>query len=120
MPGGVQDLAWQAALFFGGTTLSGIALIRKVYPLVRRVTDFLDDWQGRPARLGHPAQPGVMERLETLEETQARRAEVQEQQAAIQHEHAGLLASLGATVDQIRAWMESQGKPPMPPQQRSA
>lgn len=37
---------------------------------VHRVHDFLDDWNGEPARPGKDAEPGVMERLQVLEDKQ--------------------------------------------------
>ena len=43
-------------------------------PLIRRVSEFLDwsdkfreDWDGVPARTGHAAEPGVMERLNNID-----------------------------------------------------
>lgn len=33
----------------------------------RKIGHFLDDWQGEPARPGHPHRPGILERLEALE-----------------------------------------------------
>lgn len=35
----------------------------------RRVSDFLDDWNGEPARPGFAGRPGVPERLATVEAT---------------------------------------------------
>lgn len=37
----------------------------------QRISNFFDDWEGRPARPGVDAEPGVMERLKVLEDTQA-------------------------------------------------
>lgn len=43
----------------------------------RRVAEFLDDWNGEPARPGFPGRPGMPERLSTVEVTAAAiRAEV--------------------------------------------
>lgn len=36
-----------------------------------RIGNFFDDWEGRPARPGKDAEPGVMERLKVLETTQS-------------------------------------------------
>ena len=51
-------------VFLFGTLWKAVLWIRK---LGRRVDDFLEDWQGAPARPGHPRVPGVVERLEKLE-----------------------------------------------------
>lgn len=40
---------------------------RIFWRLAVRTTRFVDDWEGEEAHHGHPAQPGVMARLETLE-----------------------------------------------------
>lgn len=40
---------------------------RWMFRTVRRMSDFLDDWNGEPARSGHDRVPGVMERLEKIE-----------------------------------------------------
>ena len=51
-------------------TLAGLLwryLVRPGMVLARRVGEFLEDWQGTPARPGVPARPGAMERLRQLE-----------------------------------------------------
>ncbi|MFI6496013.1 hypothetical protein [Nonomuraea typhae] len=35
--------------------------------LIRKINDFLDDWNGEPEREGVPERPGVMKRLSTIE-----------------------------------------------------
>lgn len=40
----------------------------KVWPAVQRFTHFVDDFVGEKERPGVPARPGVMERLQALEE----------------------------------------------------
>lgn len=42
----------------------------KAWPAVRKVSHFIDDLTGEPARPGFPARPGLMERMASLEETQ--------------------------------------------------
>lgn len=37
----------------------------------QRIGNFFDDWEGRPERPGKVREPGVMERLKVLEDTQA-------------------------------------------------
>lgn len=46
---------------------SWAVFIRNIRPLFAKLSDFFDDWNGRPARPGHAAEPGVMERLATVE-----------------------------------------------------
>lgn len=43
------------------------SMARAVGSRWRLVEDFLGDWSGRPARPGHDREPGVMERLVTIE-----------------------------------------------------
>jgi len=45
-----------------------IGLFRFVVPLVRKLSDLTDDWQGEAARPGVPERPGVMERLARQDE----------------------------------------------------
>ncbi|MFD7066064.1 hypothetical protein ACFV97_02385 [Streptomyces sp. NPDC059913] len=42
-------------------------ITRGVRRIVSRVDEFIDDWQGTPARSGVPARPGVMARLDRIE-----------------------------------------------------
>lgn len=48
-----------------GAVLAGV---KWVLPAARRVSDFLDDWNGEKSRPGHPGRPGAMARLEALED----------------------------------------------------
>ncbi|GAA5048138.1 hypothetical protein HNP84_000235 [Thermocatellispora tengchongensis] len=41
---------------------------RYLWRLFQGIDDFLDDWRGEPPRPGVPARPGVMERLERVEQ----------------------------------------------------
>lgn len=42
-------------------------MLRKLWPLLKRLSDFLDDVGGEPARPGVPARPGLMERVQRIE-----------------------------------------------------
>lgn len=42
-------------------------IVRKTKALMEALDRFTTDWFGEPARLGHKAVPGVLERLEKLE-----------------------------------------------------
>ena len=69
----VIDLDWATIL----TVLSVLALLgafwRKwVHPFLRRIGDFLDDWNGEQPRPGHDGRPGVPERLAAIESEQKR------------------------------------------------
>lgn len=59
---------------------------RSLWRLFRRVDAFLEDWNGEPARPGREKQPGVMERLEVIEDqgaTTERRVDLIEQHLGI-------------------------------------
>jgi hypothetical protein len=49
----------------------GAALLWKflggIRRIIKRVDEFIDDWNGTEERPGHPARPGVMARLEWIE-----------------------------------------------------
>lgn len=49
-----------------GLTVVG-GLLRKLWPLLKKLSDFLDDVAGEPARPGVPARPGLMERVQRIE-----------------------------------------------------
>lgn len=58
------------ALVVAGTSGGVWAFIKKVWPLLRKVVHFLDDWLGREETTGREAQPGIMQRLHQIEQTQ--------------------------------------------------
>ena len=41
--------------------------LKRVRAVGRQVEDFLESWQGRPARPGYPAEPGIPERVAGIE-----------------------------------------------------
>jgi len=55
------------AAILGGNVAVVVALLRKAWPVLRRLRDLLDDWNGEPARPGVPPRSGVMVRLESIE-----------------------------------------------------
>jgi hypothetical protein len=67
------DPAWITSLVALAAALAGLAAwgIRWTYRIIMRITRFLDDYFGEPAREGVPARPGVMARLAALEEALA-------------------------------------------------
>ena len=44
-----------------------IGVIKKGWPLLKKLSDFLDDVAGEPARTGVPARAGLMERVQRIE-----------------------------------------------------
>ena len=48
-------------------SLLGPAL-KRARAVGRQIEDFLESWQGRPARPGYPAEPGIPERVAGIEE----------------------------------------------------
>jgi hypothetical protein len=44
------------------------ALARKVWPYVRKFVHLIDDWFGEPERDGVPGRPGVMKRLQDIDD----------------------------------------------------
>lgn len=65
----VLDVFVIAGIVAGGLTLFAVLgrFGRRVWLLVQALDDFFDDWRGAPARQGVDAQPGVMERLRSIE-----------------------------------------------------
>lgn len=63
---GVELLAWIAS----AGAASGVLLVvgRRVVRALRRVSLFLGDWEGTPARPGVAERPGVMTRLAGIEQ----------------------------------------------------
>ncbi|MFF4755543.1 hypothetical protein ACWD5R_32050 [Streptomyces sp. NPDC002514] len=62
-------LVWGGMVSFAGGLLAvAWHLIRGAGRLGRRIDQFIDDWQGEPARPGLPARPGVMERMSGMED----------------------------------------------------
>lgn len=63
------DPAWWTALAALATVCGGLLLwlFRHLWRVLRRITRFLDDFFGEPAREGLPAKPGVMARLASVE-----------------------------------------------------
>lgn len=71
-------LAWCSGLVLTAAALGVVVKgVKFLFALARRVSNFLDDWNGEPARDGVPERPGVMKRLDTLEkQTEAMEAEL--------------------------------------------
>jgi hypothetical protein len=58
-------LLWATVVIILG---GGIAVFRRqIRPLFIKLGDFFDDWNGRAARPGRPREPGVVERLASVE-----------------------------------------------------
>lgn len=80
MPEWITDLIsvapWLAAI--GVLIWVGV----KVFPFLRKITHFIDDVAGEPARPGVVARPGLMERLSVVEEKQDEQSVSLAQQSA--------------------------------------
>ncbi len=81
MPAWIVDLIpltpWLAAI----AVLVWVAV--KVWPFLRKISHFIDDVAGEPARPGFEARPGLMERVSTIETKQDEQGAVLE---VVQHE----------------------------------
>ena len=68
-----MSAAWVAALTAAVVAaVTGLAwAARHAWHLLRRLTHFLDDYAGQPARDGLPARPGFMARLASVEDSLA-------------------------------------------------
>jgi hypothetical protein len=50
-----------------GTMSTGVAVVFAVVKFLKKMGNFVDDWNGEPDRPGVPGRPGVMKRLESIE-----------------------------------------------------
>ena len=66
---GVDDLTWLAELIAVVTAIVGAlwAMLRPLKRQADRIESFWEDWNGTPARPGHSAVPGVMDRLASID-----------------------------------------------------
>jgi len=68
MPQWISDLIsvapWLGAFFVAVFAIWGLG--KRVSPFAKKILDFLDDWNGEPARPGVPARLGVMARLDEM------------------------------------------------------
>lgn len=84
-----------------------IAAIRKIWPSLRRLNHFVDDWFGEDSRDGVEGRPGVMRRLASLDE---RGVTTDRRLNAIEHElkpNSG--KSLRDAVDRIESGVSNDG-----------
>jgi len=66
---GMDDLTWLAGLISAVAVIVGAvwALLRPLKQQADRIEMFWEDWNGTPARPGHSAVPGVMDRLASID-----------------------------------------------------
>ena len=66
---GMDDLTWLAGLISAIAVIVGAvwAMLRPLKRQADRIEMFWSDWNGTPARPGHSAVPGVMERLQSID-----------------------------------------------------
>lgn len=67
---------WLDVFVVAGSIAAGLGLLALIGKVVRwmlrtwkRITDFLDDWNGEPPRPGVDARPGFPDRIASLEHT---------------------------------------------------
>lgn len=58
---------YYAVAIVGGIGGMLLAFWKLIWPAMKRIRDFLTDWEGEDARPGVPARPGMMMRMETVE-----------------------------------------------------
>jgi hypothetical protein len=56
-----------ALVLIGGAIAVMVKGARWAVGILRKISEFLEDWRGEPARPGYAKRPGVMERLVDLE-----------------------------------------------------
>ena len=97
---------WQAGALVLALIVGIGWLARKVWPVVVKVKDFLDDWNGEPARPGAPARPGIGARLDH------QRDHLQALEDALDYLQAQMKTNGGSTlrdaIDRIDAGQRSQ------------
>ena len=88
MPSWVTDLIPIAPWLAAAAVLVWVGV--KIFPFLRKITHFIDDVAGEPARPGVDARPGLMERLSVVEEKQDEQSVSLAKQSAalavVQHE----------------------------------
>lgn len=47
---------------------TGSIISKRIWPIMRKLEHMLDDFNGTEARPGVPARPGIMERVESIEQ----------------------------------------------------
>jgi hypothetical protein len=65
----LTDLTVGQIIALVGTIGIIIGFFKKINPIMHKLNDMIDDWNGRSARPGKDAEPGVLERLKTTEQT---------------------------------------------------
>ena len=123
---GVDDLTRLAELIAVVTTIVAAvwALLRPLKRQADRIEMFWEDWNGTPARPGHSAVPGVMDRLASIDgELQrnggnslkdqvignSRKIDVLSEQNAA--EHVDLANQIIAVKTEVQRWHASKEKP---------
>lgn len=73
-----------------GAITAIVLMVRKTMPFMKKISNFLDDWNGTEARAGVEAHPGVMARLGAVEtgvtRLSARMEDIQASVGEVAHE----------------------------------
>lgn len=63
----LEGISVWTVIAWGGVLALAWGVVRKVWPLLKKLADFLDDVMGEPERPGVPARLGLMERVMRVE-----------------------------------------------------
>lgn len=102
-----------AGIIAGGFGLLGVLgkVLGWMWRTVKRIQDFLDDWQGEPARPGVPARPGFPDRIAALEEqVTGLAAQVAEVERIVSNGLSHNVADIQARLTRVEQWLtDSRG-----------
>lgn len=74
MPEWAETLTVAEAILTVGIIVAGLGglwgIVKWIYPVMAKLSDFLDDWRGEPPRPDGMQRPGVLERLKRVEDGQ--------------------------------------------------
>lgn len=102
MPDFLADVTLADAARWAAAAAALVVVVRKVWPWLSRLKDFLDDLMGEPERPGVPARPGVMTRL-AQHEVDIAEIRVAAQQAAHHSQPNGGSSAYDQLIGEVRS-----------------
>jgi hypothetical protein len=82
----LTDLTVGQLIAVGVTIAILVGFFRKVNPVMHRLNDMIDDWNGRAARPGKDREPGVMERMKDTDKVlQGHTETLEDQNVTLSH-----------------------------------